>query len=369
MNVKLPKNLIIFCWVFFIVAGLSVNITAQEEKSVLNRVQRIEDPELGELIRIAIENINTPETKEISIYPPGNPEYKKLKIIIQSQELEIVRKVTEAYTEIKLLDNQIEQADKRINSQKIPEGLANELLLAKYEMKAKLTNKLAELREIMNIIPIHPLGRKPLEQLNTWIKLDVIGNQVAVFNCSKPFIEYASDMKNNFVKLMSHDEVFNYIKSNVKTLPVRIDILRNAEGIKLSDELNKHIIDFIKDNNLQMQAEVHLDEEIRTRSNTNRLYIQNKRIGSRVVVAVQTATGTIERLDNTIDPNEIENYIQESLISEPSRLPQTILLRHDKESKDMALRIEEKINELAKENGIEKLVTVKMEIYSLKHDR
>ena len=237
MNIKLFKYLIIFCGTILVLTGFTKSTIAQiarEEKSVLNRVQKIEDPELGELIRIAIENTNSPELNEIALYLPGNPEYKRLKSIIQSQELEVVRKVTEAYTEIKLLDNQIEQADKRINSKNIPEALANELLLAKYEMEAKLTNKLAELRETMNIIPLHPLGRRALEQINNWIKLDVIGNQVAVFNCSKPFIEYASDMKHNFIKLMSHDEAFNYIRSNVKTLPVRIDISRNAEGIKQS---------------------------------------------------------------------------------------------------------------------------------------
>ena len=111
MNIKLPKSLIIFYCTLFILAGFTKNTIAQiarEEKSVLNRVQKIEDPELGELIRIAIENINTPETEQISIFLPGNPEYTRLKSIIQTQELEIVRKVTEAYTEIKLLDNQIE---------------------------------------------------------------------------------------------------------------------------------------------------------------------------------------------------------------------------------------------------------------------
>ena len=116
-----------------------------------------------------------------------------------------------------------------------------------------------------------------------------------------------------------------------------------------------------------MEAEVHLDDEIATKPATCRLYIQNKSIGTRIVIAKRTATGTIERLDNTIDPNEVDNYIQESLIGEPSQLPQTISLQHDEESEDLAKGIENKAKDFIKEKGIEKLVTIKMELYHLKN--
>ncbi len=312
MKSKTFKNLIVFSCVFFILAGLTKNTIAKEETSVLSRVQKIDDPELGELIRIALENINTPEIQELAKFRPEQPEYKKLKSIIQLQELQTVRKVTEAYSDIKLLDSQIEQINKKINSSSSPEKLSYELILAKAELEAKLTDKLAELRETMNIIPIHAFGRRSVEQLNTWIKLDVIGEQVAVFNCSKPFNEIAYQMNHNFVKLMSRKEAFDYVTNNVKELPIRIDILRNTDGIELSEKLNKQIIDFIKDKNLEIQAEVHLDDHIRTQPATSDLIIQDKIIGT-TIDGSSNSRGTRERLSGIIDPNGIESYIQRRL--------------------------------------------------------
>ena len=367
MNVKLPKNLIIFCFIFFIVAGLSVKVSAQEENSILNRIQTIEDPELGELISIALENFNSPELEELKIYESSNLinfEYTKLKNLVQTQKLQIVRKVTEAYSEIKLLDSQIEQIEKRLYFSKSLETLASELFLAKTELETKLTNKLAELRETMNIIPIHPFGRRPVEQINAWIKLEVIGEQVVVFNCSKPFNNNYYLMEHNFIKLMSHNEAFDYITNNLKTLPVRIDILRNIEGIKLSEELNKQIIDFIKDKNLEMQAEVYLNQ-IRTQQFATGLLIQDGKVGT----SITGASKTTKVLSGLLDPNQVDDYIHRYSIGLPERLPQVFNLRYDEESKDLALDIEKNINNFAQKNGIEKLITVKMEIYNFKNNQ
>ena len=362
MNSKIFKNLIIFCCIFLVLASLTKSTIAQE--SILSRVQRIEDPELGELIRIALDNFNTPELADMKEIGPYADRYEKLKAIVDNQKITTVRKITEAYSEIKMLGNQLEQVDKRISSQNTPETLTNELLLAKAELQAKLNNKLAELREIMYIIPIHPLGRRPIKQLNTWIKLDVTGEQVVVFNCSKPFNEFFYDMKHNFVKLMSPKEAFDYVTGNIQTLPIRIDISRNPDGIKLSEELNKQIIAFIKEKNLEMQAEVHMDDEI-IKAFSSSLYIYNKEIGrTDRLKSINNGQGSINiRLQFTIDPNEIESIIRDRLIEVPGQLPHIITLNHDEQSKDFALSIEKTIKDIAQKAGIEKLVTVKMELY------
>lgn len=364
MNKTLTQKVLVFFCFFVVLAAFTTNSIGQEEKSVLDRIQRIDDPELGELIRIAIENTKVSLLKELETLTRNEEEHKKFENSIEKIELQTVRKVTEAYSEIKLLDSQIEQIEKRLSLSKSPETLTNELFLAKTELEARLTDKLAELREIMHIIPVHPLGRRKLEELNTWIKLDVIGDQVSVFNCSKPFDEYAYRMKHNFVKMMSLKEAFDYVTNNIKELPIRIDILRNTEGIKLSDELNKQIIDFIKDKKLEMEAEVHLDDHIRTLPTTGRIIIHDEKIGTSIRTQ-DTPRGKIETLSGIIDPNELESYIQAILIRQPSLLPNTILLQHDDESKDLALSIEKNVKDFAQEKGIDKLVTVKMQLYYL----
>ena len=69
--------------------------------SVLDRVQRVDDPELGELIRVAMavegrENLD------------------------QKQRLELIRKVTLGYAQIKLLDQQIAEVSRKIEAEKGP---------------------------------------------------------------------------------------------------------------------------------------------------------------------------------------------------------------------------------------------------------
>jgi hypothetical protein len=370
MNSKIFKNLIVFCCVFLVSAGLTTNANAKEETSVLSRIQKIDDPELGELIRIALENL--PETKELKKMDKNYKEYESTKRQEEEAKLKTVSLITIVYGEIKLLDTQIEQINKKINSSSSPETLSYELILAKAELETKLSNKIAELRNIMHIIPIHPLGRRPIEQLNSWIKLDVIGEQVAVFTCSKPFREIAYQMKHDFVKLMSLKEAFDYVTNNVKELPIRIDILRNTEGIKISDELNKQIIDLIKKANLEMESEVHLDDEIRTQSERATLFIQNGKIGSNISTRYQRIDNrqvTIRELSGILDSSQVDETIRIYSIRQPEQLPVVFYLLHDEESKDLALSLKEKINNFAQKNSIEKLVTVKMEIYNLEDEQ
>lgn len=76
--------------------GLATTVAAQDRApSVMERVQKVEDPDLGELIRAALEkrpSAHEPETREL------------------------IRKVTLRYTQIKLLDRQIEQVAHKLEA-------------------------------------------------------------------------------------------------------------------------------------------------------------------------------------------------------------------------------------------------------------
>ena len=68
--------------------ALATAATAQSDvPSVLDRVQNVDDPELSELIRVAIEN------------------QSKLNRLGQTETMELIRKVTLSYTQIKLFDH------------------------------------------------------------------------------------------------------------------------------------------------------------------------------------------------------------------------------------------------------------------------
>jgi len=133
--------------------------------SVLDRVQNVDEPELAELIRIAIKNHND---------------------IDQKKTMEITRKVTLSYVQVKLLDQQIAEVSRKIKAEMKPEEMRYELLMAKTELESKLTTELANLREIMGIIPRHPFEKQPQNSLNTWLHLHVLEQGVNVLDSVQP---------------------------------------------------------------------------------------------------------------------------------------------------------------------------------------
>ena len=92
--VRIKKSLCLLC-LFLAAAAMAQNKTP----SVLDRVQKVDDPELGELIRLAMENRKGTNEKEA---------------------LEIMRKVTLSYVQIKLLDQQIAEVSRKIKAETGP---------------------------------------------------------------------------------------------------------------------------------------------------------------------------------------------------------------------------------------------------------
>ncbi len=57
MSIRLTNKGVLVCCAFVCLAGLMGTTTAKGQTSILSRVQTINDPELGELIRVALENL------------------------------------------------------------------------------------------------------------------------------------------------------------------------------------------------------------------------------------------------------------------------------------------------------------------------
>lgn len=363
MSARLRRNNMLVCCIFLLSVGLAGVAIGKEQASVLSRVQTVDDRELGELIRVALENL--PESKQLAKIHPSSRDYPEQKEAVETAKLETVRLVTEAYAAIKLLDSQVEQTDAKLHSSGLPEPLARELILAKAELESQREMKLAQLREVMRIIPRHILGRKPVGHLNGWLKLDVIGDQVCVFTCSKPFQEYAYNMRHHFVKLVSGAKAVTFAADFMAKrdhLPVRIDISRNVGGIKLSEQLHKEIITIVKSANLEMEAEVHLDEGIRTGSGTSEVFVEQGKIGGGHRTR-RIGRETVHELSSLIDPNDLENYFRGWLVERPGQLPQRIRIVYDEdeESRNLALRTVKAIEDTAKELGVEKYVEIVQE--------
>jgi hypothetical protein len=370
MSTKQKSKGLLVCCVFVCLAGLVRITPARGEASVLSRVQTIEDRELGELIRVALENL--PETKRLAVWRPGTEAYNKAKEVEAIARLKTVRVVTEAYVQIKLLDSQIEQSDAKLGSSNLPGALARELMLAKAELESQRATKLAELREIMHIIPRHALGRKPVKDLNGWLRLDVMGDSVLVFTCAKPFTEVEHKMRHVFVKLMAAKEAMSYAVSFVTDRahhPVRVDILKRSIGAKFSEELEKELIRTIKRAKLELDAEVHLSDSGRSGMViTEYYYALRGKMGYSLEKRQQRAAGVADRpgrviateshVKRPLDAKEFDKYIRGLLVGEPSRLPVKFVIKYDEQSKDLASQAEGTIRDIVKKHSVDKLVEV-----------
>jgi len=360
MSAKLKNRVLLVCCICVLSAGVPGAAVDQQSATVLTRLHTIEDPELGELIRMAMENL--PEPKRLVKVSPTNKEYAELKKASDTATQKTIRLVTETYAQIKLLDTQIAQTERRISSGRTPESLQLELALVKAELQSSLTTKLAELREFMNIIPRHALGTKPVEHLRSWVKLDVLGDLAYIFECSKPFSLYARSMDHVPVKLASKKDAISFVQDILgkkDRLPLRVDILRHRDGIKVSEELRKEIIALVKKANLELEAEVHLNEYIRARHLKNSLALVKGKVGTRYRFSrIGNARMTALEIVDPMDRDTLDAWLNDLLTDRPERLPMTIDVKYDEESKDLASEVIKQIEDAARKAGVEKFVEI-----------
>lgn len=364
MNSKFEKIWLLAVCMCLMFGPLAIAADSEKQGSVLDRVQTIYDHELGELIRIALANL--PETKALMNppYKKSREESEKLKFELRKAEetakSKAIRCVTEVYSQIKLLDTQIEHTEQKINSLQKNSAIQIELILARAELDARRTTKLAELREIMNIVPKHAFGRKPVTTLNSWFKLDVIDDYVYILKCLKPYYYYRS--VNQYgryrlidpVKCVSEEDTIRYVHELIKKrdqLPLRVDISRNAGGSKLSKQIRERIIKMVKNENLQLEVEVYLEEKVRSSVYKRDWFLKDGKIYY-----------TFENLkrNKPIDKRvNFEDYIS-GYLKDVGSLPVKYKIEYDAEGKDLAFRTNEVLKETAKKYGITQFVEIEL---------
>jgi len=321
---------IVFCLALPL-APVSLSVAEEGTPSVLSRVQTVSDPELGELLRVALEqSVSIPE------------------------QLKIARTVTESYAQIKLLDRQIEQIQQRIKSTTGPAELRHELLLATAELESKRVVQLATLREAMGIVPEHAFGRRPQWRLKTWLELDAINGTVHILEHLQPF----SDSDNcKSVGLKSQTEALDYISKQLaqpEALPIRIDIHRTADAIAFSEDLENAVIALVRKTGREMQAEVHRDEAVREGPWEFVLRLDPGR--PEVEVAVLDHENKV-RESAQIDPNGLDSLLVRMLVK-PGRLPAQLSISYPGSMRQQADQIATTAQGVVKGLGVAQFVQV-----------
>jgi len=331
------KSLSLFCLALPLV--LVGTVAAQSGTlGVLNRVQRVDDPELGELIRIAMENRQDANEKET---------------------LEIIRKVTQGYAQVKLLDQQIEQVSRRIESIAGPAELRYELLLAKAELEAKLMTELATLREVMGVMPKHAFDKKPVETLNAWLALNMIDERVYVLDGLKPFSDYWANRRWQSAGLLPEGQTLDYIRERLRKkdkLPIRIDIYYTAALSNAAGALRARIVSLIGEMDAHMEAEVRTELSTWVGSGESTFFLRDGRIRALYPAPVMRPDGSGKPLvTGLVNPNDLEQHILWRLTM-PKNVPLKARVEYDEASALLAKQVAEMAKTVAKRLGIAEAV-------------
>ncbi len=326
--------------------GLATTAIAQSNTpSILDRVQNVDDPELAELIRAAIEN------------------QAKFRQSSQEETLELTRKVTLSYTRIKLLDEQIEQVSRKIEAQTGPAEMRNELRLAKMELESKLLEEVADLRHVMGITPRHPFDKKPIESLSSWVFLRVLDQGVYVLNTLHPFQEYWGRRRYKSSGLQSEKEALDYVRERLKdpnNLPVRIDFYHTGEMSSAAKDLRGKVVSLIREANCQMEAEVSMKLIDWIGSDESTFFLRNGTISTLHAggAGVQRPDGgSTPIVTGVVEPNDLDQNILWRLLH-PSNVPLKFRIEYDEPSSKLARRTTDRVRSIAKDLGIGEVVEV-----------
>ena len=329
MSAKVTNKSLLVAFLVLLLAGLADGGLKKGQASILSQVQVVEDPELAELIEIAILRSTNVEDRE--------------------ERPKIARRITELYAQIRLLDKQIEQVSRKISFPETSEAAQVELVLTKAELEAERLVALAELREVMNIVPKHPFMRRPESDIGDRLSIDVMGELVCVY---KGFQNrtYSPPTK---IRVLSANEIAPFLDEFLKNksdleLPLRIDISRTKSGQKLSEELYEQVLEMLKAANMQLDAEVRLDERVRV----------EEQVAGLAMAADKLYFCYADGEEIALTKEEVKPFIAEVLKS-PGSMPLRIELEFDKKSSDLASNIGDFARQTTRELGIEKLVEIK----------
>jgi len=316
--------------------------------SVLDRVQREDDWELSELIRVAVTN------------------RKNVANVSEQEVLDLVRKVTQSYAQIKLLDQQIEQVAQKLRATAGPAEMQSELLLAKAELESKRTTELANLREVMGVVPKFPFEKKPTKGLSTWLDLNLVDEHVYVIDYVRPpagyFSDYWADCRWKSAGLLSERETLDYLRVRLtdrSKLPIRIEIHHRAEKTSAAEDLRDKVISLAKETNSQMDTEVRTELSVWVGSGESPFYLRDGQILTFYPAPVQRPDGGSKRLvSGLISQNDLEQSILWRL-TKPKNVPLTFRIEYDEASALLAKQVAETAKAVAQRLGIAEFVGVK----------
>ena len=308
--------------------------------NLMDRLEKIDDPELAELIRTAVANHKGAGEQEIR---------------------EITRRVTQSHAQILLLDLQIAEVDRKIEATPGTEEMRRQLLQTKKELEAKRRTEMGSLREATGITPRLPFGTQPTEALNARVGLQVLEQQVLVLDALKPFSSYWALARYTAVGLVSEREALDYVRGRLndkRSLPLRIDVYYRREIADAAQRLHERIAALAREANADMQTELRLQSVDFAGSGVSTFYLREGRIRTFQPDPVRRPDGGPDLLlSGVVEVNDLEQHLLRFLLH-PGNVPLTFRVEYDDASSTLARQVADTAKGVAKRVGLAELVDV-----------
>lgn len=317
------------------------------EATILERVRKVEDPQLAELIEIARENYPLISISRIREGAEINRiEYENTIGLHQA-----IRTVTEKYAQIRLLDNKIEELEKKIASSKSTQDVQSERVVAKASLEAERLSCIAALREAMHLVPWTPFGDKDVRELDTYINLQVLGdNAIRIINYKKPFSSQWPNLRAEAFSFKTPAETVEYIEDIIKNeeaLPIRLTFSATESW----DTAVQHLQEELK----AMIREQEKEYETDLRSGIMRLQEQT-------VTISYFGDGKLIEHPRTNIAHPIDTYVHSlraSLLQPYNSIPLTIkILSFGEKHEDEHAQFMAGLKQMVEELGVEEYVRI-----------
>jgi hypothetical protein len=214
---------------------------------------------------------------------------------------------------------------------------------------------------MVGIIPKLPLAVQPIQTLNAYVSLQMIGERLYVLDCQKPFIDYWVVQRWKLAGFLSEKETLDHLRGKLKdknNLPIRIHIYYDPDTNDAAKGLRNKIISVAKETNSQMDTEVRLEEITFVGSGNSAFYLRQGKITTFYPDAMRRPDGGSEPLaTGLVDQKDLEQHILWRL-TKTKNVPLTFRIEHDQASASLARQVADTARAVVKRLSIGELVNV-----------
>ena len=345
------SNTSIIVIALLIIGSLANNsLHAAHDQTILERVRKVENPELAKLIQIAINNL--PESRRLKMKGNAKEQVNQFKYELDVAKLKAVRIVTEKYSQIKLLDKKIEQIEKKFGITNSSPDISLEIEIAKATLESTRMTYIAELREGLGMIPWYPFGPKEIHELNTWLHLELLGDgtTIRILNFYKSFGSLSSERSKNYI-MCPPAQAVQHIEELLKqsnVLPIRITFGEMETASDKTEDFVNKIKAMLQNSNADYGTEL-LKKRYVIKGRTVYEHTGPSRKSSRVPRASNIVPWSVDKLASEI----------KVLLQRPFSLPLTINYTNYDTNPEKGIEIEAALNKMVDELNLKDWITIK----------